>query len=114
MESTILETVNRFFDLALLQEEHRMASETLHSCDSLYSAGKERYKMSAISKADLLALQVDLINAENASVQIAHQKEEALSSFLLFLQIGKPMDIELEIPPKPTCRLENRNKTWNE
>ena len=57
--------------------------------------------MSAISKADLLALQVDLINAENASVQIAHQKEEALSSFLLFLQIDKPMDIELEIPPLP-------------
>lgn len=101
MESTILETVNRFFDLALLQEEHRMASETLRSCDSLYAAGKERYKMSAISKADLLALQVDLINAENASVQIAHQKEEALSSFLLFLQIDKPIDIKLEIPPLP-------------
>ena len=101
MESTILETINRFFNLALLQEEHRMALETLHSCDSLYVAGKERYKMSAISKADLLALQVDLINAENASVQVAHQKEEALSSFLLFLQLDKSGNIELEVPPVP-------------
>ena len=101
MESTILETVSLFFDLALLQEEYKMAKETLRSCDSLYATGKERYKMSAISKADLLALQVDLFNAENTSAQIAIQKKEALSSFLLFLQIDKTMDINLVIPPLP-------------
>lgn len=43
-----------------------MALENVASADSLLLAGKERNRISTISQADLMTLQLDLINAENA------------------------------------------------
>ena len=57
---------SHFFDLVSAQAEYDMAAETLSSADSLYIAGKERMRISSISQADLLTLELDLINAENA------------------------------------------------
>lgn len=101
IESTILKAINYFFDLLLIQEEHEMATETLHSCDSLYIAGKERFKLHTISKADLLALEIDFINAENYLTQISNQYEEALMTFRTFLKTDKHENIRLETPPIP-------------
>ena len=43
-----------------------LAKENLVSSDTLYRIGEERYKIAAISQADLLTLELDLVNARNA------------------------------------------------
>ena len=49
-------TVQLFFNYAQAQKEYELAFENLLSADTLYTVGLERQKISAISEADVLAL----------------------------------------------------------
>ena len=55
-----------FFNLAMAQAEYNLAKENVASSDTLYHIGEQRYKIAAISQADLLTLKLDLVNARNA------------------------------------------------
>ena len=45
--------------LAMAQADYRLAEENVASSDTLYSIGLQRHKIAAISRADLLTLQLD-------------------------------------------------------
>lgn len=65
MEATSELVVAYFFALALAQSEYKLAQENKTSTDTLYNIGQMRYKIAAISQADLLTLKLDNINASN-------------------------------------------------
>ena len=91
-------TVSYFFNLAAAQAEYELAVENIASTDSLYAAGKERRRIASISEADLMTLELDLINAENNYENVVLQLERALSSFRSFLNMDNDTEIELELP----------------
>ena len=90
-----------FFDLASAQTEHDMAVETLSSADSLYIAGKERMRISSISQADLMTLELDVINAENALENASIQLQHAMNDFVTYFGLDKDSKIHLILPEKP-------------
>ncbi len=94
-------TVNYFFNLAMAQTEYTMAVENVASADSLYLAGKERRRISSISEADLLTLNLDLINAETSYENADIQLERATSAFRSFLNLDNRHEINLELPMLP-------------
>ncbi len=79
------EAVTYFFALAMAQADYRLAEENVASSDTLYSIGLQRHKIAAISRADLLTLQLDKVNAHNTlqNAQIALKRAMfSLASFL--------------------------------
>lgn len=90
-----------FFNLAMAQAEYDLAKENVVSSDTLYSIGMQRLKIAAISKADLLTLKLDLVNARNTLQNKESALKRAMFSLASFLNIEKNTVIELELPARP-------------
>jgi outer membrane protein TolC len=93
--------VSHFFSLAMAQAEYEMARENVLSADSLLMAGKERSRIATISQADLLTLELDLLNAENALENAATQLQKTSFEFISFFNLERDADIHLTLPQKP-------------
>ena len=90
-----------FFSLAMAQAEFDLAKENLASSDTLYKIGEQRYKIAAISQADLLTLKLDLVNARNTLQNRASDLKRAMFSLASFLNMDKNTSIQLELPTRP-------------
>ena len=90
-----------FFSLAMAQAEYDLAKENVASSDTLYRIGMQRLKIASISKADLLTLKLDLVNARNTLQNKASALKRAMFSLASFLNIDKNTVIELELPARP-------------
>lgn len=101
MESVSEQAVTYFFALALAQAELGLAEENVASCDTLYIIGERRFKIAAISRADLLTLQLDKVNARNTLENCRIALKRATFSLASFLGMDKNTDIELIIPGRP-------------
>ena len=101
MESVSEQAVTYFFNLALAQAEYRLAEENVASCDTLYVIGERRYKIAAISRADLLTLELDRVNAKNTLENSRISLKRAMFSLASFLGMDKNTEIEVELPSKP-------------
>jgi outer membrane protein TolC len=98
----ISETASRyFFSLAMAQAEYDMALENVASTDSLYLAGKERIRISSISQSDLLMLELDKINAENALENAITQLQKSMFDFISFFNLEKDCKVYLTLPDMP-------------
>ena len=97
-EETAGAAVQNFFNLAIAQTGYVLALESFASSDTLYTAGKEKYKLSHISQADLLTLEFDLLNAGNSLENAITQLERATSAFLSFFELEKNIEISLDLP----------------
>ena len=92
---------SHFFNLASAQSEYDMAIENLSSTDSLYLAGKERSRISSISQADLMTLELDLINAENSLENASINFQRTMNGFITFFGLDMGGKIKLILPEKP-------------
>lgn len=101
MESVSEQAVSYFFALALAQAEYRLALENVKSCDTLYVIGERRFRIAAISRADLLTLELDRVNARNTLENCRIDLKRATFSLASFLGMDKNTEIELRIPGKP-------------
>ena len=101
MESVSEQAVSYFFALALAQAEYRLAEENVASCDTLYVIGERRFKIAAISRADLLTLELDKINARNTLENCRIALKRASFSLASFLGMDKNTEIELKMPGRP-------------
>ena len=71
------------------------------SCDTLYKIGLQRQKIAAISRADLLTLQLDKVNAQNTLENAQITMKRAMTALALYLNLDKNTQIKLELPGKP-------------
>lgn len=101
MESVSEQAVTYFFALALAQAELRLAEENVASCDTLYVIGERRFKIAAISRADLLTLELDKVNARNTLENCRIALKRATFSLASFLGMDKNTEIELQMPGRP-------------
>ena len=101
MESVSEQAVSYFFALALAQAEYRLAEENVASCDTLYVIGERRFKIAAISRADLLTLELDKVNARNTLENCRIALKRASFSLASFLGMDKNTEIELKMHGRP-------------
>lgn len=90
-----------FFTLAMAQAEYDLARANLASTDSLYRIGEERHKIASITKADLLTLKLDAVNARNTFQNADITLKRAMFSLASFLNFDKNTPIRLVLPGKP-------------
>jgi outer membrane protein TolC len=102
METVSEEVVTYFFELALAQAQYKLAKENFASCDTLYQLGERRYKIAAISQADLLTLQLDKVNASNTLENAQISVKRATFALASSLGMDKNTEIDAMLPAKPT------------
>lgn len=102
-ECISVEAIDYFFNLAIAQIEMNIADNIFLSCDSMYNAGIERYKIASISDADMMSLEADHINAENDKSQAESNLHEAELALKYFLKIDSKKQIKLKIPKMEDC-----------
>ena len=90
-----------FFELAMAQAEYDLAKDNALSTDTLYRIGQERLKIAAISRADLLTLKLDRVNAGNTLQTASSALKRAQFSLASFLNLPKDTDIRLVLPGRP-------------
>lgn len=100
-EQVAEEAVASFFNLAMAQAEYQLAADNMASSDTLYQIGKQRQKIAAISKADMLTLQLDYVNARNTLENKKIALKRAMFSLASFLGLDKDTQIEIELPGFP-------------
>ena len=95
------EAVTYFFNLAMAQADYQLAKENVASTDTLYSIGLQRHKIAAISRADLLTLELDKVNARNTLENAQISLKRAMFALASFLNMDKDTQIELDMPGRP-------------
>ncbi len=101
MENVAEQATSYFFALAMAQAEYKLAQDNLNSCDTLYRMGELRHQLAGISKADLLTLKLEVVNAQNNLLTIGSGMKRAMFSLASFLNLPKDTEIALELPGKP-------------
>ena len=90
-----------FFELAMAQAEYDLARDNAASTDTLYRIGQERFKIAGISRADLLTLEMDHVNAGNTLQTAASSLKRAMFTLASFLDLPKDTQIRLVLPGPP-------------
>lgn len=104
MEGVAESAVTYYFNLALAQEEYRLAVNNLASCDTLYITGERRFKIQAISEADLLTLKLDRVNAQNTLENARISLKRAMFSLATFLGLDQNSEITVTLPSAPLAK----------
>lgn len=97
-ENIALETINLYFDLVVAQQNLKIADSNLANADTLYQIGQNRFKLFTIDKADLLTLQLELINGKNRLKEARNNYEKSISAFSIFLGVPQDKIISTIIP----------------
>lgn len=96
------QATNYFFALAMTQAEFDLAKENVTSTDTLYRIGQERIKIASISRADLLTLKLDAVNARNTLQNADIALKRAMFSLASYLNFDKNTSIRLRLPSRPS------------
>lgn len=75
--------------------------ENAVSTDTLYRIGMQRLKIAAISRADLLTLKLDVVNARNTLQNATSALKRAMFSLASFLNLEKNTEIRAVLPGSP-------------
>ena len=92
------EAVTHFFNVAMAQLDYDMALRQVESSDTLYRIGMQRHKIAAISKAELLTLELDRTNAKNSLENSRIRLKRAMLALAMFLNMDKETKIQVEMP----------------
>lgn len=90
-----------FFELAMAQAEYDLARDNVASTDTLYRTGEQRHRIAAITKADLLTLKLDAVNAKNTLQNAEIALKRAMFSLASYLNFDKNTHIRLQLPGRP-------------
>lgn len=97
-ENIALETVNLYFNLVFAQQNLQIARTNFANADTLYMIGQKRFKLFAINKADLLTLQLELINSKNRLKEAHNNHEKTVSAICIYLGIPQNTVISTIVP----------------
>ena len=98
IEATSEEAVERFFALALAQDQQRMAEEYLQSCDTIYAIAERRFRIASIPKAELSILELEKTNAQTTLANARLARQRAMQELATYLGMDRRTDISLVIP----------------
>lgn len=99
-ETAILSAINRFFDLAIAQQNLAIAKVNLKNADTLYKISQGRFRLGSISESDLMQMELSKLNAEMALSQRLVELEDTQNKFRSFLGISEKREMTLAVPKK--------------
>ena len=99
--------VQKFFTLALAQDQYTMAEEYLASCDTIYAIAERRYRIASISKAELGILDLERVNARTVFTNARIARQRAMEDLAVYLGMEKGAELELVIPSVPSGLVVN-------
>ena len=102
--------VQKFFTLALAEDQFTMMEEYLASCDTLYAIAERRYRIASISKAELGILDLQRVNASTALSNARIARQRAMEDLAVYLGLEKGAEIELVIPSVPFSQVVNTDQ----
>ena len=101
MESISKSATQYFFSLVLAQRIYDIEMTTLRTNEQMYGIGLERQKIAAITKADLLTLKLDVVNAGNSVKAAEAELKKCRFDFASYIGIDPENDIRVMIPGAP-------------
>ena len=101
MESISKMATQYFFSLVLAQRIYDMEFTTLRTSEQMYNIGLERQKIAAITKADLLTLKLDVVNAGNSLKEAEAELKRCRFEFATYLGIDTDTEITVILPGAP-------------
>ncbi len=112
-ENIALETVNLYFNLVFAQQNLKIAQTNYANADTLYQIGQKRNKLFAINRADLLTLQLELINSKNRQKEANNEHEKSLSAISIYLGIPKEIVLSTIVPDSIILTTIDRTKVFD-
>ena len=98
IEKASEQAVEKFFNLAIAQDQLRMAEEYSASCDTIYAIAERRFNIASISKAELSILELNKTNAHIALANARIARSRAMQELATYLSLDRTTNIELVIP----------------
>lgn len=93
-----------YFNVLLTQQKLDLARRNKLASDTLLQVGERRFGIAAISKADLLTLQLDAVNAQTTLHNAQQAYQRALTSFISYLGLENDSELQLSLPNPPRMR----------
>lgn len=101
IQSIKAEATQKFFDLAGAEAILDIKQKNVDITQKMYEIGKRKFNIAAIRKDELLSLELQLLNAENALHNARLETEKAQFALLSFLKIDKRCNIAVQLPTIP-------------
>ena len=101
MENISKMATQYFFSLALAQRIFDIELTSLKTSEQMYNIGLERQKIASITKADLLTLKLDLVNAGNSLKEAESNLKKCRFEFATYLGIDTESEITVIVPGVP-------------
>lgn len=99
-ETVILSSINKFFDLAIAQQNLQVSRVNLKNADTLYKISQGRFRLGSISESDVMQMELSKLNAESAYNARLIDLEDAQNKFRSFLGISDKRELKLIVPAK--------------
>lgn len=91
-------TVDYYFGLLEATMEFRLSETIVANADSLLAMGRQRYQLSGITRADLLTLELDVLNAQTGLLEAQKKFRMAHTVFCSYLRIPDSTQLQLLLP----------------
>lgn len=99
-ESVIIYSIERFFELAIAQQNLKVARINLRNADTLYKIAQGRFRLGSISESDVMQMELSKLNAEIAQSERLVDIENSQNKFRSYLGISDKREINLKVPTK--------------
>lgn len=90
-----------FFQYATAKAFYEMYKQNVDVADSLYKIGQQKYNIMAINKAELISLELQLLNSQNSLFSYEKEMHNAATSLLNFLGLPPSTELSIELPQEP-------------
>lgn len=98
LENIANETTSLYFRALSAATSKQIAQKNLKNNDTIYKISQGRYNLGKIAENDLLQIELNLLNAENALTNATLNYEVAAQNLKRFLNIPSDQELDLSIP----------------
>ncbi len=109
LEDIANETTRLYFEALNASVSRRIAEQNVKNNDTIFKISQGRYNLGKIAENELLQIELNLLNAENALTNARLNYEVATQNLKRFLEIPVDAELELSIPssvPETEVNLE--------
>lgn len=100
LERIASETTRLYFDALVSKISMQIANLNVQNNDTIYKISKGRYNLGKIAENDLLQIELNLLNAENALTNAQLDYEVAAQELKRYLGIATEQELELSVPSR--------------
>lgn len=98
LEAIASETTRLYFNALSAEVSRRIARINVENNDTIYKIGEGRYNLGKIAENDLLQIELNLLNAENALTNAELDYQVAIQDLLRYLNLDTESELRLSMP----------------